>query len=126
MGYLKAFIISAVVALAIVFMIQNIEPLSHPLTLKMDLLFASFQSSPYPTYLLILFSFFFGLLLASLVGLMERFRLKSALKALRKQNASLANEVKTLRNLPLTGESMPVSGPPAVQEEAPPAEEKEA
>ena len=35
MSYLKAIVISLVVALAIIFMVQNKEPLSHPLSILM-------------------------------------------------------------------------------------------
>lgn len=101
MGYLKAFVVSAAVALAVIFMIQNIEPLSHPLALRLNLYFVNLESTPYPTYLIILLSFFFGLLAASLVGILERLRLRKQLKGKGKEIDRLNNEINSLRNMPV-------------------------
>ncbi len=102
MGYIKAFIISAVVALAIIFMVQNMEPLSHPLGIRLDLVFLKFESTPYATYLIILLAFFVGLLTASLLGLSERFGLRRQLKQKGKEVETLQSELNALRNLPVT------------------------
>ncbi|KIX11811.1 lipopolysaccharide assembly protein LapA domain-containing protein [Dethiosulfatarculus sandiegensis] len=110
MSYLKAFIISAAVAFAIIFMVQNIEPLSHPLSIRLNLIFVKFQSTPYATYLIIMLSFFVGLLAASLLGLSERFRLRKQLKAKDKELDNLASELKSLRNLPITSETLSPNG----------------
>jgi putative membrane protein len=121
MGYLKAFIISAVVALAIIFMVQNIEPLSQPLAIRLDLIFVKFESSPYAIYLVILLAFFVGLLAASLLGLAERFRMRAEIKARRKEIEALNRELSSLRNLPLTGKPLagPGEGDPLGAEEKP-------
>lgn len=109
MTYLKAIFLAAVVALAVIFMIQNIGPLSTPLSIRLNLIFVHFKSTPYATYLIIMLAFFCGLLLASVLGLMERFRMRKKLKEQRKQIDSLTKELDSLRNLPLTGESLPVA-----------------
>jgi putative membrane protein len=120
MGYLKALIISAVVALAIISMVQNIEPLSQPLAIRLDLIFVKFESSLYAIYLLILLAFFVGLLAASLLGLAERFRMRAEIRARRKEIEALNRELSSLRNLPLTGK--PLAG--AGKGESPGAKEK--
>ncbi len=107
MSYLKAILLSAVVALAIIFMVQNMEALSHPLAIRLNLLFVQFESAPYATYLVILLAFFAGLLTASLLGLVERHRLRREIKGLHKEISGLNQELSSLRNLPITGE--PVS-----------------
>jgi putative membrane protein len=114
MSYLKAIFISAVVALAIIFMVQNIQPLSHPLSIRLNLFFVKFETTPYATYMVILLAFFVGLLVASLLGLAERFRLRKRLRDLRKRNDKLRDELNSLRNMPLND---PVSGPPELEEE---------
>ncbi|BEQ15478.1 LapA family protein [Desulfoferula mesophila] len=106
MGYIKVIVISAVVALSIIFMIQNITPLSHPLGIRLNLLFVNWESTPYPTYLVILLAFFVGLLAASLVGINERWRLRRQVKAQVKKTEELRKELSSLRNLPVTGEPM--------------------
>ncbi len=120
MSYLKAIVLSAVVALAIVFMVQNIEALSHPLRIRLDLFFLKFTSTPYPTYMVILLSFFVGLLAASLLGVLERYRLRKRLRQMRKEMDKLQQELSSLRNLPLTSETItsPDSAPPGEEEQA--------
>lgn len=104
MGYIKVIVLSAVVALSIIFMIQNITPLSHPLGIRLNLFFVNWESTPYPTYLVILLAFFVGLLSASLVGISERWRLRRQVKAQVRKTEDLRKELNSLRNLPVTGE----------------------
>lgn len=104
MGYIKVIVLSAVVALAIIFMIQNITPLSHPLGIRLNLFFVNWESTPYPTYLVILLAFFVGLLASSLVGINERWRLRRQVKDQVKKTEELRKELNSLRNLPVTGE----------------------
>lgn len=106
MGYIKVIVLSAVVALSIIFMIQNITPLSHPLGIRLNLFFINWESTPYPTYLVILLAFFVGLLSSSLVGINERWRLRRQVKAQVKRTEELRKELNSLRNLPVTGEPM--------------------
>ncbi|RJX28254.1 MAG: DUF1049 domain-containing protein [Desulfarculus sp.] len=113
MGYIKIIVISALVALAITFMIQNIGPLSHPLSLRLNLFFLHWQSTPYATYLVILLAFFIGLLAASLVGIFERWRLRSQTWSQKKEIEKLHRELSSLRNLPVTGDAV-VAGQPKV------------
>jgi uncharacterized integral membrane protein len=114
MSYLKAIVISAVVALAIIFMVQNIEPLSHPLSIRMNLFFVQFETTPYATYMVILLAFFVGLLAASLLGLMERLRMRKTIRQQRKEVARLNKELSSLRNMPITGE--PIAGTDITEE----------
>ncbi len=114
MSYLKAIVISAVVALAIIFMVQNIETLSHPLSIRLNLFFIQMETTPYATYMIILLAFFVGLLAASLMGLMERLRLRKTIRQQRKEVARLNKELSSLRNMPLTGE--PIAGSDITEE----------
>lgn len=107
MTYIKAILVSLVVALAIIFMIQNIGPLSHMLSVRLDLFLLKLTSTPYPVYLIILLSFFVGLFLASLLGVAERFRLRRLIRRQQKKIKQLSGELDSLRNLPINGESLP-------------------
>jgi len=126
MNYVKVILVSAAVALAVIFMIQNIEPLSAPLSIRLNLFFVNFESTPYPTYLIIMLAFFIGLLGASLVGIVERMRLRREIKHKQKEIDRQSAEVNSLRNLPLTDEKLAQNGPehgaPAPAEPQPPAE----
>ncbi len=102
MNYIKAILVAALVALSIIFMIQNIEALSHPLTIRLNLFFYQFESTPYATYLIIMLAFFVGVLVTSLLGMVERFRLRRTIKAKDNEIKSLNRELNSLRNLPIT------------------------
>ncbi len=119
MTYIKAILVSLVVALAIIFMIQNIGPLSHMLSVRLDLFLLKLTSTPYPVYLIILLSFFVGLFLASLLGVAERFRLRRLIRRQQRKIKQLSGELDSLRNLPINGESLP-SG--AEEDRRPPGE----
>ena len=106
MIYLKAIVIAGCVALAIIFMVQNMNELSEPLQIRLNLMFIHFESTPFATYLVILLSFFAGLFAASLLGLAERFKMRRMVKASRKEAETLSRELDSLRNLPITSESM--------------------
>ena len=103
MTYIKAFLVAVVVALAIIFMIQNMEELAHPLSIRLNLFLFKLQSTPYATYLVILLSFFVGLLAASLLGLVDAFSAAGCeLRKRDKEIRDLNRELNSLRNLPLT------------------------
>jgi putative membrane protein len=113
MSYIKAFLAALVVALAIIFMIQNMDELSHPLAIRLNLFFYKFQTTPFATYLVILVAFFAGLLSASLLGLVERFRLRGELRRRAKEIDDLNRELNSLRNLPITGDPLSPGEKPA-------------
>ena len=119
MNYIKLIVSTLVVALAIIFMIQNIEALSHPLAIRLNLFLVHFKTTPYATYLIILLAFFVGLLAASVLGVLERLRMRRHIKAQQKQINQLNRELSSLRNLPVTGATL--EKPQG--EEPPPSEE---
>lgn len=120
MNYIKAILVAALVALAIIFMIQNIEALSHPLTIRLNLFFFQFESTPYATYLIIMLAFFVGVLATSLLGMVERFRLRRTIKAKDGEIASLNRELNSLRNLPITSAAISPETPTEIGEPSPP------
>lgn len=113
MNYIKAILASALVAFAIIFMIQNMEQLSHPLSIRLNLFLVHFESTPYATYLVIILAFFVGLFAASLLGLVERYRLRRNIRAREHDLKRLQRELDSLRNLPITGDSLAGGSEPA-------------
>lgn len=116
MNYVKAILVAALVALSIIFMIQNIEALSHPLSIRLNLFFFQFESTPYATYLIIMLAFFVGVLATSLLGLAERFKLRRTIKARGKEIGELNSELNSLRNLPITQGGVSPETPPGPEE----------
>ncbi len=66
-----------------------------------------------PAFILIFIAFFVGILVASLFGIMEKFRLKKVVKQGVARIRELEDELKKLRNLPLTQPTtQPILAPP--------------
>ncbi len=71
------------------------------------------DSTGIPAFILIFIAFFAGILVASLFGIMEKFRLKRVVKNSAARVRELEEELKKLRNLPLTQPTtQPILAPP--------------
>ncbi|MFP3869715.1 MAG: lipopolysaccharide assembly protein LapA domain-containing protein [Syntrophobacteria bacterium] len=103
MKSLKPILWGLLLVLGIVFFVQNIETLTYRTTLEFNLVGPlRFRSVPLGLYVFLLVSFLLGLLLSGLYGFVEIYRLRRALRAAKRQNQSLQEELKSLRNLPIT------------------------
>ena len=99
--------------LLIAFLFQNYDAFLSTTTLEFRLPgLTPFRSMPIPLYGLILGSIFGGGLLAALYIGLGNFKLRQAIRSLRRQNDSLQTELKSLRNLPITEAEVPVSQTP--------------
>lgn len=74
-----------------------------------------------PVFILVFLAFFFGLLVASALSLAEKYRLKRVVRAGNRRINDLEDEIKSLRNLPITqpGEAMTLPEPPEPPESDP-------
>lgn len=71
-------------------------------------------SSGIPVFILVFLAFFAGILVASLFGIMEKYRLKRVVKNGVSRVRDLEEELKKLRNLPLTQPTtQPILAPPS-------------
>ena len=100
------------VVLLIVFLIQNIDAILAETTFEFKIFgLVHLSSKPIPLYGLILASIFAGGLATAIYLGLGNFRLRNYLRSLQKQNNSLKEELKSLRNLPITEAEVPVSQP---------------
>ena len=98
--------------LLIVFLFQNYEAFLSATTLELRLpLLPPLASKPIPLYALILGSVFGGGLMTALYLGLGNFRLRKNLRSVERQNDSLQEELKSLRNLPITEADVPTSQP---------------
>lgn len=96
--------------LLIVFLFQNYEAFLSATTLELRLpLLPTLASKPIPLYGLILGSVFGGGLMTALYLGFGNFRLRRKLSSVEQQNDSLQEELKSLRNLPITEADVPTS-----------------
>ena len=108
----KWVVLLLLIVLLIVFLIQNIDAILAPTTFEFKLFgLLHVSSKPIPLYGLILGSIFGGGLMTAIYLGLGNFRLRSSLRSLQKQKNSLQEELKSLRNLPITEAEVVTSQP---------------
>jgi len=94
MRFVKVIISTVIVLLGIVFIIENLEVLKHPVSLKLDLYVATFQSPDVYLWVLVLFAFFLGVLTTALYGIYDHYTQRQTIRQLRHNLEILAKELK--------------------------------
>jgi uncharacterized integral membrane protein len=112
MKAVKWVVLLLLMVLLIVFLFQNYEAFLSATTLELRLpVLPRLASKPIPLYALILGSVFGGGLMTALYLGLGNFRLRRNLRSVQRQNDSLQEELKSLRNLPITQADVPTSQP---------------
>ena len=101
MKHLKAIVSLLLMLLAVILIVENLEQLSQTLTLRVDFLFWSIESPPMAFYLVAIIVFLLGIFIASLYGIVERFKLKKEIRILLKKGREKDKELNSFRNLPI-------------------------
>ena len=83
MRFVKVIFSTVIVLLGIVFIIENLEVLQHTVRLKLDLYLATFQSPDVYLWVLVLFSFFLGVLTTALYGVYDNYQQRQTIRQLR-------------------------------------------
>ena len=101
MKHIKAIISIVLMLLAVVLIVENLTQLSQKLILKIDLYFWDWSTEPMAFYFVIIIVFLLGILMASLYGIFERFKLKKEIRIISKEKREKDKELNSLRNLPI-------------------------
>ena len=101
MKHIKAIISIVLMLLAVVLIVENLTQLSQKLILKVDLYFWDWSTEPMAFYFVIIIVFLLGILMASLYGIFERFKLKKEIRIISKEKREKDKELNSLRNLPI-------------------------
>ncbi|MDY6851978.1 MAG: LapA family protein [Thermodesulfobacteriota bacterium] len=104
MKTIKTLLLGLFIVILILFVVQNLRALSHTESLGLNIFFTSFQSPPVQMSALLIICFAAGFLIAFLWGYAQRRRLKKTIKELRQTQTRAGEELKSLRNLPITGD----------------------
>lgn len=107
MRFIKVLALVIFFLLSMMFFVQNTEILSKPMALEFNIFVATWKSIPLPFYLLLLFAFVVGAIVAMLFFFMERMHLSNQIKQYQYRLAGLQKEVNSLRNLPLESGPLP-------------------
>lgn len=99
MRTVKLFFYGLLGMLFVLFVIQNYSTLTYSISLRLNLGFLTLESVPLPFFVIAPILFFSGLLLATVVGLVERRRLSKELKQLKAEQHEPLPKVKSLEEL---------------------------
>lgn len=90
----------------VILIVQNHEAMSTKVSFRISFFSYNLKSSMMSVYYIVTISFLFGVIVSGTYGIIERFRLKKALKLLRKASQEKEQELNSLRNLPITSEDI--------------------
>ena len=94
MRFVKVIFSTVIVLLGVVFIIENLEVLKQAVRLKLDLYFITFQTPDVYLWVLVLFSFFLGVITTALYGLYDHYQQRQTIRQLRHNMQILAKELK--------------------------------
>ncbi len=103
MRWLKAIFWAAVLAVVVVFMIQNLQTMNQVVQLSLDLYVKTFTVS-IPLYLLIILTFILGVVFGVAYTFKGWLTKAKEVRAKNREIKQLKEELDSLRNLPLTEE----------------------
>lgn len=107
MSHLKIIVGILIGLFVIIVAVQNNDTLNTTVALRLNpLIGGEMKSGQISLYQLILISFLVGVLGTGIQGMVERFRLKRRIKYLSRELQDKDKELSSLRNLPLTYDSV--------------------
>ena len=105
MSHIKVIVVVLCALLVVIVAVQNHNAFSSVVDLKIDLLFFNSETTM-SLYFVTVIAFLCGILVAGLLGIAERFRLKREIGVLKRAAKEKDKELNSLRNLPVTGGSI--------------------
>ncbi|MFC1838713.1 lipopolysaccharide assembly LapA domain-containing protein [Thermodesulfobacteriota bacterium] len=113
MKHIKFILLVFIMLGVFIILVQNHESFSTTVTFKIDPKFMDpYLTPPMNIYLISLTAFILGVIITWVYSLLERFQFKRQINHLRKESREKENELNSLRNLPITSESVT----PGIQE----------
>jgi len=106
MRHLKFILAIIIMLVVVVLFVENHGALSKRVFFKIDLFSLHYKSAEISMYYIVAISFLFGILIAGLYGIVERFQLKRQIKNLVKASKEKDKELNSLRNLPITSDDV--------------------
>ena len=94
MRFLKVIFSTVIIIIGIAFIVENLEVLTNPIQVKLDLYVHTFQSPEIHLWVLVLFAFFLGVFTACLYGLYDYIKQRQTNRQLRHNLEILSQELK--------------------------------
>jgi ATP adenylyltransferase len=108
---LRIFLLGLAIVLLIVFVAQNLPALNQAASLR----FITFETPPVPLWVLLCICLALGAAAVWFPATVSRRRMKKSMKGLQQRQARTEAELNSLRNLPITSDSLPGGGAEAGQ-----------
>jgi putative membrane protein len=115
MRYVKVFIVVFLALLAIIFVIENIEILKHPVQLGLNLYVVNLETPPIPLWVIIILSFGLGAVLILIYFLYDHIKQRQNIRQLQ-QNIEILTEDLKRTEVRAGTSSAPVMASPATAE----------
>ena len=107
MKHLKFIVFVLLVSLVFVLAFQNSEAVSRTVQFRLNPIFVNEVHTPEMAIgLVMLITFFIGVILTGFCGMAERFRLKRGMNRIVKELEDKDKELNSLRNLPITSDDV--------------------
>lgn len=107
MKHLKLIILILLLSIVVILAYQNSEAVTKTVQFRLNpLFFEESQSPEIAIGLVMLMSFFLGVIVTGFCGMMERFRLKKRIKMCTKELENKDKELNSLRILPITSDDV--------------------
>jgi uncharacterized integral membrane protein len=94
MRFVKVIFSTVIILLGVVFIIENLEVLKQAVRLKLELYFVTFQTPDVYLWVLVLFSFFLGVITTALYGVYDNYQQRQTIRQLRHNQELMAKELK--------------------------------
>ena len=109
MKHLKWILAILLMLVVVILIIQNHEAMSTQVIFKVNIgpLSIHYESPQMNLYNIVTIAFLFGVFVAGICGIVERFRLKREIRALVIASQEKDKELNSLRNLPITSDDVP-------------------
>ncbi|MFH0845626.1 MAG: LapA family protein [Pseudomonadota bacterium] len=106
MKHIKFIVAILLMLFIVILIVENHEAMSKEVIFKIHLLSLNYQTGTISVYHIVTIAFLFGILIAGLYGIVERFRLKRQIKLIHKELQAKDQELNSLRNLPITSDDI--------------------
>ncbi len=107
MKHIKFLIYVLIIFVVVMLLVQNHEAFNTSVVFHVNLWFGKYESAGITIYLISAIAFTLGLIISWLYNLLDRFQLKRTITRLRNEIKNKDKELNSLRNLPITSESVP-------------------
>ena len=125
MRYVKAFLIGLVALIGLIFIIQNIEVLKHPVKLMLNLYLINLETADIHLWVLVIFTFALGAFIVLLYFIYDHVKQRQTIRQLQHNIEIMSAELKrTGVAMQASAESLQAAASPEEPKEAQPQEEQ--